>query len=294
MLKKLYKNNINDKIKSWMFVLPSLLGCLLFIFIPTFFSFFLSFCNWNLLDNIKFVGFFNYLQLFNSDIFYMVIVNTVVFSLSVTILGTIIPTILASILNEKIKGSELFKTLYFIPFITPMIAIGIVWQWIFDPNIGFLNMVLKTHLQWLYSPQTAMISIIIVSVWKLIGYNTVIMLTGFANISKEIYEASEIDGAGKINTFFKITLPMLSPTIFFVLIITTINSFQVFDLVYLMTQGGPSNSTNIIVYWLYKNAFEYFNIGKASALAYILFTIIAILTFIQWKLRTRWVENEND
>ena len=114
------------------------------------------------------------------------------------------------------------------------------------------------------------------------------MLTGFASINSEIYEASKIDGSNNINTFFKITLPLLAPTIFFVVVITTISSFQVFDLIYLMTQGGPENSTNILVYWLYKNAFEYFNVGKASSIAYVLFVIIAVLTLIQWKIKMRF------
>ena len=137
-----------------------------------------------------------------------------------------------------------------------------------------------------------MIVLIFVSVWKLIGYNMVIFLSGFSSLSNDVYEAAKIDGSNSINTFFRRTIPLISPTIFFVLLITTISSFQVFDLIYLMTQGGPDNSTNILVYWLYKNAFEFFNIGKASSIAYILFIFILILTIIQWKLRKKWVLNE--
>ena len=173
-----------------------------------------------------------------------------------------------------------------------MLVIALVWAWIFDPNIGFLNYLLKTNIQWLYEPNTAMIAVIAVSVWKLIGYNTVILLGGFAGINSSLYEASQIDGANKIQTFFKITLPLLSPVIFFVLIITTISSFQVFDLIYLMTQGGPDGATDVLVYWLYKNAFEYFDIGRASAAAYILFVIIAILSILQWLCRKLWVYGE--
>lgn len=279
---------------AWGLLLPCLLGCLIFIFIPALISFSLSFTNYNLLNEIKFVGFFNYIELFESKMFWLVLVNTIVYSLSVTVFATIIPIVLASILYKKTKLNELMKTVYFIPFITPMIAIAMVWQWIFDPNIGFLHTVLKSNLQWIYSPETAMLAIIIVSVWKLIGYNTVIMLTGFAAINSEIYEAADVDGSNKLNTFFKITLPLLAPTIFFVIVITTISSFQVFDLIYLMTQGGPENSTNILVYWLYKNAFEYFNVGKASSLAYVLFAVIAVLTLIQWKIRTKWVKTEEE
>ncbi len=282
-----------NKTALW-FLFPCLLGCFIFIFIPAVVSFILSFTNYNLLNEMKFVGFFNYIELFESKMFWLVLINTIVYSLSVTVFATIIPIVLAAVLYNKTKFNELIKTVYFIPFITPMIAIAMVWQWIFDPNIGFLHIVLKSNIQWIYLPETAMIAIIIVSVWKLIGYNTIIMLTGFASINSEVYEAAEVDGSGVLNTFFKITLPLLTPTIFFVIVITTISSFQVFDLIYLMTQGGPQNSTNILVYWLYKNAFEYFNIGKASSIAYVLFVVIAVLTLIQWKIRTKWVKADEE
>lgn len=287
-IKMLFNFNDNNRnITPWLFLLPCLSGCFIFIFIPALISFCLSFTNWNLLNDIKYVGFFNYLELLHSKMFWFVLVNTVVYSISVTVFATVIPIFLAAVLYHKTKINELLKTVYFIPFITPMIAIAMVWQWVFDPNVGFLHTVLKSNLGWIYSPETALISIIIVSVWKLIGYNTVIMLTGFASINNEIYEAAQVDGSPAIKTFFKITLPLLAPTIFFVIVITTISSFQVFDLVYLMTQGGPNNSTNILVYWLYKNAFEYFNLGKASSLAYILFVVIGILTLFQWKIREK-------
>jgi ABC-type sugar transport system permease subunit len=138
-----------------------------------------------------------------------------------------------------------------------------------------------------------MIAIIIVSAWKLIGYNTVILLSGFSAINENMYESAKIDGANPVQTFFRITLPLLSPTIFFVIVITTISSFQVFDLIYLMTQGGPLDSTNVLVYWIYKNAFEFFNIGGASAGAYVLFLIVFILSIIQWNLRKKWVFSED-
>ena len=275
------------------FLLPSLLGCAIFIFLPSIFSFLLSFSDWNLLDNIKFVGFSNYVDLFQTSEFYLVLTNTIVYAIAVTILGTIIPFVLASVINSKIRGANAFKTMYFLPFITPMIVIAMVWQWIFDPNIGFVNTLLKANVQWLYDANLALPVIILISIWKLIGYNMVIFLSGFAGLSDSVYEAAKIDGANPFQTFFKITIPMMSPTIFFVVLITTISSFQVFDLIYLMTQGGPNNATNVLVYWLYKNAFELFNIGKASAIAYILFLFILVLTIIQWKLKKNWVENED-
>ena len=283
----------NEKMKEIAFVLPSLLGCELFIFLRSFFSFLLSFSSWDLLSSINFVGIKNYIDLFHSNEFYFALSNTVIYAISVTILGTIIPFVLANVINSKIRCSNTFKTMYFLPFVTPMIVIAMVWQWIFDPNIGFVNTLFKTNIQWLYDVNLALPVIIFISVWKLIGYNMVIFLSGFASLSDSVYEAAKIDGANPVQTFFKITIPMMSPTIFFVFLITTISSFQVFDLIYLMTQGGPNNSTNVLVYWLYKNAFELFNIGKASAIAYVLFIFILVLTLIQWKLKKNWVENED-
>ena len=274
------------------FLAPAVLGTFIFIIIPICFSFYLSFCDWDLLQDIKFVGLTNYKALFNSNSFYLILKNTFIFAISTALIGLILPLILASILNNKIRGTEFFKTAYFLPFITPMIVIAIVWEWIFDPNNGLLNYILRTNINWLYDTQTAMIAIILVSAWKLIGYNMVIFLSGFSTINQNVYESAKIDGASPIDTFFKITLPLLSPTIFFVLVITTISSFQIFDLIYLMTQGGPLDSTNVLVYWIYKNAFEFFNIGKASAGAYILFLIVLVLTLVQWKTRKLWVFGE--
>lgn len=285
------KNIIKKRIII-LFLLPSLLGCLIFIFLPSIFSFLLSFFEWDLISDLKFVYLSNYIELFRSKEFGVVFINTIMYALFVTVFATIIPLMLSSVLNNKIKGKELYKTAYFLPFITPMIVIAMLWQWIFDPNIGLVNIILKSNIQWLYDKNYAMPVLIFVSVWKLTGYNMVIFLSGFSAVNSQVYEAAKIDGADSIKTFFNITIPLLSPTIFFVILITTISSFQVFDLIYLMTQGGPENSTNILVYWLYKNAFEFFNIGKASAIAYTLFILIFVLTVIQWKYRKKWVVNE--
>ncbi len=284
----------NQNCAAWIFILPAILGTLIFIIVPVICSFGLSFAKWDLLSPIQFVGCQNYVELFKSHLFYKILNNTIVFALSTSILGVIIPLVLASILNSKIRGSDFYKTAYFLPFITPMVVVGIVWAWIFDPNIGLLNQVLHIHINWLYDSKFAMPALIIVSVWKLIGYNMIIFLSSLSAISQSMFEAARIDGANSFQTFKNVTVPLLSPTIFFVVIITAISSFQVFDLIYLMTQGGPFDSTNVLVYAIYKNAFEYFNVGRASAIAYVLFVIILVLTLIQWRLRKKLVYNEND
>lgn len=264
-----------------LFVLPAIVGTFIFIIIPIFCSFALSFTEWDLLGDIKFVGIENYKTVLSEKEFLQIFVNTLIFAISTTIFAVIIPLVIASILNSKIKCAELFKTIYFLPFITPAIVIAIVWAWIFDPNIGLVNSIFKMHLTWLFDTHLAMPVLIFVSVWKLIGYNVILFLTGFTTINSNLYEAARIDGAGNIQIFKEITLPLLSPTIYFVTLVTAISSFQIFDLIYVMTSGGPENSTNVIVYSIYKYAFEYFEIGKSCALAYILFVIIFILICLQ-------------
>lgn len=269
--------------KGLLFVLPALVGTFLFIIIPIFCSFGLSFTEWDLLNEINFVGFSNYKSVFTEPEFLQILINTIVYAISTTVFAVVIPLLIASIINNKIKGNELFKTIYFLPFITPAVVIAIVWAWIFDPNIGLINTLLHTHYTWLFSTKLAMPVLIFVSVWKLIGYNVVLFLTGFSTIDKSVYEASKIDGATAYQTFFDITVPLIKPTIYFVTTVTAISSFQIFDLIYVMTQGGPNDSTNVIVYSIYKYAFEYFDIGKSCALAYILFAIIFILVIFQKK-----------
>ena len=269
--------------KGLLFVLPALIGTFLFIIIPIFCSFGLSFSEWDLLNEIHYVGFSNYKSVFTEPEFLQILINTIVYAVSTTIFAVIIPLLIASIINNRIKGSELFKTIYFLPFITPAVVIAIVWAWIFDPNIGLVNTLFHTHYTWLFSTKLAMPVLIFVSIWKLIGYNVVLFLTGFSTIDKSVYEASKIDGATAYQTFFDITVPLLKPTIYFVTTVTAISSFQIFDLIYVMTQGGPNDSTNVIVYSIYKYAFEYFDIGKSCALAYILFAIILVLALVQKK-----------
>ena len=269
--------------KGFLFILPALVGTFLFIIIPIFCSFGLSFTEWDLLNEIHFVGLSNYKSVFTEPEFLQILINTVVYAVSTTVFAVLIPLFIASIINNKIKGSELFKTIYFLPFITPAVVIAIVWAWIFDPNIGLVNTLFNTHYTWLFSTKLAMPVLIFVSVWKLIVYNVVLFLTGFSTIDKSVYEASKIDGATAYQTFFDITVPLLKPTIYFVTTVTAISSFQIFDLIYVMTQGGPNDSTNVIVYSIYKYAFEYFDIGKSCALAYILFAIILVLALVQKK-----------
>jgi len=292
---KFFKNlSSKEALIAALFLLPAVSGCVIFIFLPSICSFLLSFFKWNLITPVKFAGLNNYIELFQSDSFWFILKNTIYYALMTAVFASIIPLILAAILHSRIRGSEFYKTAYFLPFITPMTASAMIWQWIFDPNTGLVNALFKIHQEWLYNSETVLNVLIFITVWKLTGYNMIIYLSGFAGLNPNVYEAAKIDGAGSLKAFLRITLPLMSPSIFFVLLITIVSSFQVFDLIYLMMQGGADNAANILVYWLYKNAFEYFDIGRASAIAYVLFVLILIFTIIQWKIRKKWVITEQD
>ncbi len=289
---------------AWIFISPCLLGLLVFTYLPTFASIGLSFSYWDLLGNPTWVGLENYETVLSDPLFWKTFLNTWFFVIISGVLEVCFGLGLAVVLNQAVKGQNWFRTAYFLPFITPMVSVAIVWGWIYDPEYGVLNWLLSgigfldtfrggEPIAWLYDPNTAMWGIIILRVWKNVGYNLIIFLAGLQGISNAIYESAKLDGAGRWATFWKLTLPMITPTLFFVVMVTLINAFQAFDSIYLLTQGGPEHSTDVMVYWLFKNAFEFYKIGPASAIAYVIFMVILVLTLIQWQLRKRWVLYED-
>ncbi len=287
-----------------LFILPCLLGLVIFTYLPTLASFTLSFTRWNFLGTPTWVGLENYQQLTTDPLFWKVLTNTFNFVAISGVLEVSLGLVLAILLNQPIKGQSLFRTAYFLPFVTPLIGVALVWGWIYQPEYGLLNWLLsQTYLfeifnngkpiSWLYDPQFAMLAIIILRVWKNIGYNMVIFLAGLQAIPSSVNESVTIDGANPWQRFWQVTLPMISPTVFFVLMVSLINAFQAFDTIYLLTQGGPQHSTAVLVYWVFKNAFEFYQIGTASAVAYVLFLFILLLTLLQWQLRKKWVLHES-
>jgi multiple sugar transport system permease protein len=278
-------------------LLPSLLGVGIFTLIPVLASFGLSFAQWNLLSPPKWVGFANYAALISEPLFWKVLGNTFVYAFSVVLFEVPIALALAIALNQQGWVVKIFRTVFFLPVVTSMIAIALVWNWIYDPQYGLLNAALGAlgikPIAWLFTTDWALPALIVMGIWKNVGYSMVIFLAGLQNIPDELYEAASIDGANPWQQFLNVTLPMVSPTLFFVTTMSTITAFQIFDSVYMMTQGGPENSTNVAVYWLYQNAFEFFQVGRASAMAYVLFAIILTLTLIQWSLRKKWVALES-
>lgn len=280
-----------------LFIGPVLLGLLLFNYLPMLMSFLLGFCHWNLLGSITWVGFENYFAIFNDPLFWKTLFNTLTFVTFSVILELLISLTIAFAVDQLTRGKRFFESLFFLPVVTPMVAFSLVWQWMLDPNSGALNQVIDflggQPIAFLYEPTWAMAALITLKVWKEMGLSILLFVTALKNIPAELKEAALLDGATGLRQFQSVLLPMLTPIIFFVVSMGLINGFQVFDSVYLLTQGGPENSTQVLVYWVFKNAFGFYKVGQASAIAYVLFVIIAVLTLIQWQLRKRWVLGEN-
>lgn len=285
---------------AWLFLAPCLLGLVVFTYVPILASLGLSFSYWNLLGAPAWVGLENYRAVLGDALFWKSFGVTVTFVLVSGLLEIVLALALAVWLNRAMRGVALFRTAYFLPFITPMVSVALVFGWLYDPQYGVINWLLAqlrlidAPIPWLYSPDTALWAVILLRVWKGVGYNMILLLAGLQAVPPSLYESAQLDGASGWQTFWRVTLPMITPTLFFVGIMSFINGFQTFDSVYLLTQGGPEHSTELLVYWMFKNAFEFYKIGPASAIAYLLFLVILGLTVVQWQLRKRWVMYEDD
>lgn len=280
--------------EGWFFIGPAILGILAFQFVPILVSMYASLTTWDGMNPPAFTGIDNYQRLFVEDGFFReTLQNTIYFTAGHIPLTIVFAMGLALLCNLNLPGIALFRTAYFIPAVSNVVAISVVWFWMYQPQSGVLNTMLANvgieGPAWLSNSTWAMPAVILVSVWQGVGYPMVILLAGLQGIPHELYEAAKIDGASRSNQFWKITLPLLTPSLFFLFITQFIASFQVFGIIYVMTQGGPANATSVYIYYLYQNAFAFGRMGYASAMAWILFAIIAVVTFIQWKLQKRWV-----
>jgi multiple sugar transport system permease protein len=285
---------VREALWGYLFLLPNILGFLAFNIFPLLFAIGMSFTRWDLISEPTFIGLGNYEKLFLEDeSFRIAVKNTLFFTAMSVPAGTIISLLLANVLNQKIRGTIFYRTAYFLPVVSSSIAVALVWAWVFNPDFGLVNELLSTfglpRLKWLASSTWALPAIVIVSVWRGIGPSTVIFLAGLQGIPEELYDAAKIDGANAHQLFRHITIPMLSPTTFFVIVVSIIGSFQVFDLVFMMTQGGPGRATLVLVYYIYQHAFRWFGMGYAASIAFVLFIVIFILTLIQLRLSGRWV-----
>ncbi|MNK53528.1 Lactose transport system permease protein LacF [compost metagenome] len=280
----------------WM-LLPALLGLGVFTALPMLGAFGLSFTQWDLLGSPRWVGVSNYLDLAQDPLFWKVLGQTGFFVGLYLILDISLALGLAIALNQKRRGLGLLRAAYFMPVVTSMVAGAILWSWIFDPRYGALNAVLATigldPVRWLSDPKWALPSLVLVSVWKNLGYDMLLFLAGLQAVPKGQLEAASLDGANAWQRFWHVTLPLLGPSLVMVMMLATIRAFQTFDTVYLMTEGGPHRSTTIVGYWLFQNAFTTFKLGKASALAYVLFMALLALSAVQWWARRRLSHQED-
>lgn len=287
-----------DRFIAILFLAPSLITFGVFVYYVLVYNFYLSLTSWNFITpNLPFVGLDNYVAIFSDVETYSVLYNTIYYAIAEVGLSMILGLGLALLMNQQIIARGLFRTLFYFPNIATTSVMGLLWIWIFYPSYGVLNYFLSWFgIQgpaWLTDPTWAMPAIIIMSVWRSMGYAMVIYLGGLANIPRDYYEASQLDGANRLQTFWSITLPLLSPTTFFLLVTSLIGALQVFDAVAVMTGGGPVGTTQVFNYYIYEKAFVSFKAGYASALATILFLLILGLTVLQSKLSNRWVHYQN-
>lgn len=281
-------------IEGWLFIGPVILGIAAFQLVPILVSVYASFTDWDGLNSPELVGLENYRQLIADDPdFRENIKNTLYFVAGHIPITITVALGLALLCNSKLRGIALFRTAYFMPAVSNVVAVSVVWFWFYHPQDGVLNGLLSTigidGPAWLSDLKWAMPAVILVSVWQGVGYPMVILLAGLQAIPDSLYDAAKVDGSHAGQRFRDITIPLLTPSLFFLLITQFITSFQVFGIIFVMTQGGPANATSVYIYYLYENAFSFGRMGYASAMAWLLFAVIALVTFVQWRLQRRWV-----
>lgn len=293
---KATKREKNEWYWGWFLIAPTIIGLMILNIIPIFQTLYLSFFKSGDFGrgNI-FVGFDNYTKMFQDEQVWFAVANTLKYTLYVVPLSIGISIIITVLLNGKFRGRSIYRTIYFIPVIAAPAAITMVWKWLYNNQFGLLNFMLKKvgldAVDWINDPNFALISVSIIGVWGVIGYNVVLLLAGLQEIPNDFYEASMIDGASPLFQFFKITIPLLSPTLFFVTVTSIIQSMQVFDLIYMMVDvTSPAyNKTVSLVYLFYNNSFKYANKGYGSAIVMLLLVIIIIITMVQIKVQKKWV-----
>ncbi len=273
-------------LRAFPFLAPSLFGVSVFLLLPVVLIFVLSLLQWNLLSPPKFVGFQNFLTIFQQDGAGHSLLVTAYYVVLAIPLQTVLSLGMAVMLNRKLPGMGVYRVLFVVPFMATPVALAVVWNWIFDPKFGFANLVLGylgiPAQNWLGSYRLAMPVLAAVQIWQWVGYNMLFFLAGLQGIPPELLESAAIDGAGHWQRFRRVTLPLLRPTTLFVLVTTIIGSFQVFDTVYVLTDGGPGTSTQVLNLSIYQTAFTDFRIGEASAMSVVLFIVVLIFTFIQF------------
>jgi len=288
-----------ESLVAYAFLLPSLIPLVVFTLYPLLNSGYLSLTRWNLLSPAKpFVGLANYARMASDAALWRVFGNTALYTVAVVSMGVVVGLGLALLLNRPLLFRPLWRGVFFLPTVVPLAVLSGLWLWIYDPGFGLMNYLLRAlrlpTSEWLHSPASALWAIIVMMVWQTAGYHMVILLAGLQNIPEELYEAARLDGAGSAAILTCLTLPLLSPTLLFIVIVASIQAFRVFDPVWVMSlgTGGPANSTATLVFYLYRQAFMFFDAGYASAIAYLVVGVALLFTVLQLWLGRRWVTYE--
>lgn len=293
------KAGLSWKVKDWIagyiFIAPVTIGLMVFYIWPFIQNFWFSFNDVNKFNVTHFIGLENYRQMLSDKEVFQSFGNTLKYVVVTVPVGLFLSLVIAALLNAKIKGKSIYRTLYFLPSVTMAAAVAMVWKWVFNEKMGILNAVITSfggpRIGWLTNSKTAILVVMLVGLWMTVGYNMIILLAGMQGISKTYYEAAAIDGAGSLTQFFKITIPLLTPTIFFVMITSIISAFQVFDVVYMMVlKSNPAyESTQTVVMLFYRQAFDYGYKGYAAAISILIFAVIMLITLIQFSVQKKWV-----
>lgn len=293
---KLSKARLNEWLWAWFLILPTIAGLIILNIIPIFQTLYLSFFkSGDFGKGNIFVGFDNYIRLINDQQVWYSVGNTLLYAIMVVPVSIVISLVVAVMLNGHIKGKTTYRTIYFIPMIAAPAAVTMVWRWLYNSNFGLINVILQKlgfeKVDWIVNPNIALISISIIGIWSVIGYNMVLFLAGLQEIPHDFYEAAAIDGASKVRQFFVITIPLVTPTLFFVLVTSIIQALQVFDVIYMMIDvSNPAYDRTVsLVYLFYNNSFKYMDRGYGSAIVMLLLILIMIITVIQTKTQKKWV-----
>ncbi|MGO0062350.1 carbohydrate ABC transporter permease [Brevibacillus fluminis] len=282
-----------DMLWAYAMIAPTLLGLVVFYIWPLLQTIYLSFTKWGAFGKYKWIGLQNYEKLFSDVQLLTALKNTLIYTVLSVPFSIAFSILAAVLLNQKIKGVSFYRTLYFLPVVTMAAAVAMVWRWLFNADFGLINYCLGLFSiqgpRWITDPSIALYAVVIVAIWSSIGYNMVIFLAGLQGIPRMYYEAAELDGASRLRQFFTITLPLLTPSIFFVSITSLIGAFQVFDLIYMMVGNSALEKTQTIAYLFYKYAFVTGEGGYAAAIAVLLLAIILLVTVVQVKMQKRWV-----
>lgn len=283
-----------ENLVGLLFTLPALVPLIVFWMVPVMVSLGISFTDWDMMSpTYKIVGLKNYIALVREANFHKVLFNTLTFAVGNTVPAVVLGMFIALVMNKARKGAGIYRTVIFAPYITPMVAVSVVWSWIFEPRVGILNYVLgllgMPASQWTQSSQTAMLSVLIVTVWKSLGWTMLFYMEAMRKVPQSYIEAATIDGANALRRFWHITLPMISPTTFFLVIMSTIGSLQAYDQIQVLTNGGPAGSTRTLLYFYYQEAFRNYNTGKASSVAITLVLITMALSIIETAISKKFV-----